>query len=213
MKAAFKSGLTILLSLLAVGAEAQTQRSGSDANRMVQQLQQVTAEKSQLQLDNEALKKELEELKTKTSQAGAEQAKLQQRARELELASSKLQNKNSGNDEALEKSRAQLQELIGKYREMAQLLKDVETERDGLRTTKASKERELTACVDKNAQLYLLSNEVLNQMDKQGMWSALKNKEPFTQLSRTRLENLIDDYRYRVDELKLSGKAAFATPP
>lgn len=206
---------TMVLLLMVVSGQAwsQTQRSGNDSTRIVQQLQQVTAEKAKLQQDNEALQKELEELKAKTTQAGAEQAKLQQRARELELASTRLQSKTSNNDEALEKSRAQLQELIGKYREMAQTLRDVETERDGLRTTQSTKDRELTACVDKNAQMYLLGNEVLDRMEDQGVWSALKAKESFTRLSRTRLENLVDDYRYRIDELKLGTKRVSASSP
>jgi chromosome segregation ATPase len=202
-----------VLVLTSLIAEAQTQRSGNDSTRIVQQLQQVTAEKSKLQQDNDALKKELDELKAKATQAGAEQARLQQRARELELASSRLQNKTGNNDEALEKSRTQLQELIGKFRETAQTLKDVETERDVLRTTQGTKERELATCVDKNAQLYLLGNEVLDRMGNQGVWSALTDKEPFTRLSRTRLENLIDDYRYRVDELKLGTKRVSTATP
>lgn len=208
----FASCATVLL-FVSLCAAAQTQRSGNDSARIVQQLQQVTAEKSKLQQDNEALKKELEGLKAKTAQASAEQAKLQQRARELELASSRLQNKTSGNDEALEKSRAQLQELITKFRETAQTLKDVEIERDSLRTTQSAKERELAACVDKNAQMYLLSNEVLDRMENRGMWSTLAEKEPFTKLSRIRLENLVDDYRYRVDELKLGTRRVSAASP
>lgn len=208
----FASCASVLL-LVSMFAAAQTQRSGNDSTRIVQQLQQVTAEKNKLQQDNEALKKELEGLKAKTAQAGAEQAKLQQRARELELASSRMQNKTSGNDEALEKSRAQLQELITKFRETAQTLKDVETERDSLRTAQGTKERELAACVDKNAQMYLLSSEVLDRMENRGMWSTLKEKEPFTKLSRIRLENLVDDYRYRVDELKLGTKRVSAASP
>jgi chromosome segregation ATPase len=207
------SGFLALIAMLVCTAQAQTQRSGNDSTRIMQQLQQVTAEKSKLQQDNDSLKKELEALKAKSAQAGAEQVKLQQRARELEQASNQLQGKVSGNDEALEKSRAQLQELIGKYREIAQTLKEVETERDGLRTVKATQERDLTACVDKNAQMYLLSNEILGHLEDQGVWSALKRKEPFTQLSRTRLENLVDDYRYRVDELKLAGKSAATAKP
>jgi chaperonin cofactor prefoldin len=106
-----------------------------------------------------------------------------------------------------------MQDLIGKYRELAQTLKEVETERDSLRTTQNAKDRELTACVDKNAQLYLLGNEVLDRMDNQGVWSAIKDKEPFTKISRTRLENLIDDYRYRVNELKLGAKRASTASP
>lgn len=208
----FISYATVLL-IMSLAAEAQTQRSGSDTTRIVQQLQQVTAEKSRLQQDNDALKKELEELKAKASQASAEQAKLQQRARELEQASTKLHNSTSSNDEALEKSRAQLQELIAKFRETAQTLKDVETERDALRSTKTDKERQLSACVDKNAQMYVLGDEILDKFEQQGVWSALKGKEPFTQLSRTSLENLIDDYRYRVNELKLTAKSVAITSP
>lgn len=201
--------LLLFVSLL---SQAQTQRSGGDSARVVQQLQQAMAEKTKLQQDNEALKKELEELKGKTAKANAEQAKLQQRARELELVSSRMQSK-VGSDEALEKSRAQLQELIGKFRETAQTLRDVETERDGLRNAQAAKDRELSSCVDKNAQLYLVGNEILDRMENRGVWSALKEKEAFTRISRTRLENLVDEYRYRVDELKLGTKRVSAASP
>jgi chromosome segregation ATPase len=208
------AAISILLMAISGQAWSQTQRSGNDSTRLVQQLQQVTAEKSKLQLDNEALKKQLDELKAKSTQTGAEQAKLQQRARELELASARQQGKaGAGNEEALEKSRTQLQDLVGKYRELAQTLKNVETERDGLRTTQGAKDRDLAACVDKNAQMYLLGNEILDRMNNQGVWSAMKDKEPFTRLSRTRLENLVDDYRYRVNELKLGTKRVSAASP
>jgi cell division septum initiation protein DivIVA len=202
--------MALIMSAVVSG---QTQRSGGDSNRVVQQLQQVMADKTRLQQDNDALKKELEELKKKAAQTDADRSKLQQRARELELASNKSQNKAGNNDEALEKSRAQLQELIGRFRETAQTLKEVETERDNLRTKQSASERELTSCVDKNAQFYLLGNEVLDRMENRGVWSALKEKESFTRLSRTRLENLVDEYRYRVDELKLGTKRVSTASP
>ena len=88
-----------------------------------------------------------------------------------------------------------------------------EVDRDGQVAARAAKERELSACVDKNAQMYLLSTEVLDRMEGQGVWSAMKTKEPFTRLSRTRLENLIDDYRSRVNQLKLASKSASAATP
>lgn len=202
----------LVISLLVVSSPGytQTQRSGSDNTRIVQQLQQVTAENAKLQTDNDALKKELEAFKAKSSQTVAEQAKLAQRARELQLASDQLRTETSSNDEALQKTRAQLTELIGKFRETAQLLKDVEAERDTLRASTTLKERELTSCVDKNAQMYLLSDEVLSRLEDRGLWSTLKSKEPFTQLSRARLENLVDDYRDRIKQLKLADASAAA---
>ncbi|MGC3981041.1 MAG: hypothetical protein QM808_07280 [Steroidobacteraceae bacterium] len=45
------------------------------------------------------------------------------------------------------------------------------------------------------------------------MWSALTTKEPFTKISRSRLENLVDEYRYRIDELKLGSKTVSAASP
>ncbi len=201
-------GLGLSTLLLSASAPAQTQRSGSDTTRVVQQVQQLTAEKSKLQQDNDSLKKEIEELKAKYGQASAEQGKLQQRARELEAASNKQQVSSRSNDEALEKYRTQLQELVTKFRETAQSLKEVEQERDVLRTEKSAQERQLSSCVDRNAQMYLLSDEVLGRMQQQGLWSSLKGKEPFTQLSRARLENLVEDYRYRINELRLSDKTA-----
>ncbi len=213
-KISYVSYVSIVMVVAAVQpCVAQTQRSGNDSTRIVQQLQQVTAEKARLQQDNDALKKELDEVKIKYSQAGAELGKAQQRVRQLESASSKQPVSNPGTEEALEKSKAQLQELIGKFRETAQSLKDAEVDRDGQVAARAAKERELSACVDKNAQMYLLSTEVLDRMEGQGVWSAMKTKEPFTRLSRTRLENLIDDYRSRVNELKLANKSASAATP
>lgn len=205
------SGIFAMIAMCSVG-HAQIQRSGSDNARIVQQLQQATAEKSQLQLDNDALKKELEKIKEKAVQATAEQSRLQQRVRELEQAGEKMRSATTDNDEALQKSRAQLQELIGKYREVAQTFKDVENERDALVGGKSVQERELKTCVDRNAQMYLLTDEILGRLENQGLWSAISGKEPFTQLSRTRLENLVEDYRYRVNELKLTDKSAATMP-
>ena len=213
-KISYVSYVSILMAVAIVQpCVAQTQRSGNDSTRIVQQLQQVTADKARLQQDNDSLKKELDEIKARFSQAGADLGKAQQRVRQLESASSKQPVSNPGTEEALEKSKAQLQELIGKFRETAQSLKDAEVDRDGQVAARAAKERELSACVDKNAQMYLLSTEVLDRMEGQGVWSAMKAKEPFTRLSRTRLENLIDDYRSRVNELKLANKSASAATP
>ena len=40
-------------------------------------------------------------------------------------------------------------------------------------------------------------------MASRGFWSAVGEREPFTKLKRVELENLIDDYKYRADELRL----------
>jgi len=196
--------MLILTSFVAANVHAQTQRTGSDVARVMQQLQQVSADKARLQTENDALKKQLEELKTKASKAGADQAVVQQQKRELET--SKAQQKESADE--LEKLRDKMQELIGKFRETATQLQAAESDREQLKASIASRERDYKVCVDRNAGMYFLSDEILRRLEDRSLLNHVSEKEPFTRISRTRLENLVDDYRDRIEELRVSRKTA-----
>jgi len=197
----------LLSSLLVINAaNAQTQRSGNDATRVMQQLQQVGAEKTRLQTENEALKKQLEEVKAKASKAGADQGVVQQQKRELDASNAR--QKESA--EAMEQLRTKMQDLIGKFRETATQLQTVEADRDQLKATIASQERDYKFCVDRNAGLYFLNDEILRHLEDRSIWTKLSEKEAFTRISRTRMENLIDEYRDRVEELRIARKRVAA---
>lgn len=204
MKSSFQRIIFIFALLICFTVQAQTQRSGGDSARVVQQMQQMTAEKSRLQQENDALKKELEALKLKSSQVTADLAKVQQRLNQYESEASKQQSLASEKDAAVEKSKLQIQELIIKYREVAQSLKQAESDRDAQSVINANKDKEFAGCVDKNAQLYLMGNEFLDRIESQGVWSVIRTKESFVKLGRTQLENLVDDYRDRIAELRQS---------
>jgi chaperonin cofactor prefoldin len=192
--------------LLTVAVSAQTQRSGNDVARVMQQLQQVSAEKTRLQTENDALKKQLEEVKAKASKAGPDQGVVQQQKRELDASNAR--QKESA--EAMEQLRTKMQDLIGKFRETATQLQTVEADREQLKAAIAVQEREYKSCVDRNAGLYFLSDEILRRLENRSVWSKLSEKEAFTRISRTRMENLIDDYRDRVEELRVSRKRVAA---
>lgn len=205
MKAHLSFAIAALLS--ASAASAQTERSGNADARIMQQVQQLTNERVQLKIENERIKKELDDVKSQLTKLQAEQSGLKQKA---DAATAALQRTSISNDSAasqLETTRGQLQELIGRFRETAQSLRDVETDRSQVRGELSAKQRELNVCIDRNAEMYTITNETLNRLSKRGAFSAFADHEPFTQLSRTRLDNLIEDYRYRVDELRLE-KAA-----
>jgi uncharacterized phage infection (PIP) family protein YhgE len=168
----------------------------------MQQIQQLTAERIQLQSDNTKLKSEVDDLKKQLQQATSGKAALEAKAKNLEVAAGRNEASSKDSTEQLEKSRAQLQEVIGKFRETTQTLRDIETDRNEKKTQLAQRDVAFKQCVDRNAGLYTLGSEILDKLEHRGVWDAMKGAEPFTKLSRTRLENLIDDYRYRVDELK-----------
>lgn len=205
-------GLGAASLLLAFGAVGQVQRSGNDAARVMQQLQQVTAEKAQAQAENAKLKTEVEALKAQLAKASTALTASEQRAKKAAPSAKDSAALQETND-ALTRTRSQMQELVGKFRETGQILKEVETDRDRLRAQASNQERDLKTCVDRNAGLYLVSDEILRNLENRGVWSSLTQKEPFTQISRTRLENLIDDYRYRVEELRVVDKKSAAATP
>lgn len=197
--------------LVAFGAMGQVQRSGNDTARVMQQLQQVTAEKTQAQAENARLKTEVEELKAQLAKAASALNASEQRAKKIAAGSSKEAAAVQEVNDALVRTRTQMQDLVAKFRETAQTLRDVETEREQIRAQLLGQERELKTCVDRNAAMYRVSDELLLRMGDRGMWSSLTEKEPFTKISRTRLENLIEDYRYRVDEQRLAEKKSTAS--
>lgn len=197
-------GVVTLAALAATSsAWAQTQRTGNADARAMQQLQQLTSERAALQAENAKLQQDLERVQKDLQKATAGKAALENRTRALELSASRGETSVQQSAEELERSRAQMQELIAKFRETAQTLRDVEGERAQARSQLAAQERETKTCIDRNAGLYNLNAEVLERIASRGFWSAVGEREPFTKLKRVELDNLIDDYKYRADELRL----------
>jgi hypothetical protein len=191
---------------------AQAVRSGGDNARALQQMQQLASERTALQADNAKLKDEVADLKKKLDKAASEGAAAAARTKNLQQQSAQELDSKKQLTESLEKSRGQMQELITHFRETALNLKTVEGERNELKGQLDARNREYATCVDRNVGLYEINRETLDRLDKHGFWSGVRNAEPFTQLSRARLENLIDAYRYRVDELRVERQKKATAP-
>lgn len=202
-------------SLLCVIAPAhgQTARqsSGNSAQAMLQ-LQQLAAERTQLQADNARLKQELDALRKERDalKSGDSDAARRARAAQAELARSAAQRDEATRE--LEQQRARLQELVQKSREIVDTLRGVERERAALQQTATERERGLALCADRNLELFRMNGELLTRLERGG---SLGRLEPFTQISRARMENLIEDYRYRAEEQKVPSptEAAEAAKP
>ncbi len=189
-------------------AHAQAVRGGADNARAMQEMQQLATERTALKADNAKLKDEVADLQKRLDKANAESATVSARAKQLEAVSAREAASGKQSADALEKSRAQMQELIAHFRETAQELKAVETDRNALRGQLEARNRDYGVCVEHNVGLYDLGREALDRLEQHGFWSKVSESEPFTQLARARLDNLIDDYRQRLQELRVeqSGK-------
>lgn len=206
-------GATACAALLASGAAAQTARSGGGDARAAQQLQQLAQERTQLQAENTKLKRELEQAKGELATLGRERDALKSRASGAEAAAARARAGGGATEQALADTRGKLDELVGRFRQTAEQLREVEGDHARLQREAAERGRALDACTLANVELYEITGEVLTRYENGGLGERVGRAEPFTRLTRTRIENLVDGYRARAEELRVDAtRRTSATP-
>jgi hypothetical protein len=190
---------------VATAAHAQTARSGGTANaQLLQQLQQLASDRTSLQAENAQLKKDLEGLRKERDALKKGQQGIDQRVRASEVALAQSASQRQTTEQELKQSKDKMQELVAKFRETIQTLRQVETEGTTAKQTLATRERELKVCVDHNKALYKLNDEILTRLEHPpSAFSRMASAEPFTKIKRVQLENLVDDYRGKADDERL----------
>jgi chromosome segregation ATPase len=186
---------------LASRALAQVPRSSPNA-QLIEEYQQAERARDQLQTQNAKLKQRLasaeQQLKAARVQLAA--AKSSAGANRSALAAARAQSQGYASD--LDRTRANLKKLIGQFGDTIVSLRALESNRDTLRQHLATTQADLNTCVERNADLYGVAEEVLKRYEHQGLFSYLARYEPFTRLEQTRIENFVDDYRQRAQELR-----------
>jgi chaperonin cofactor prefoldin len=201
---------------IAPSALAQVQRSGSGGGgantQLYQQYQQAVTERTQLQADNAKLKSDLDDLKKQLAAAKQQLASTQTGAHRNDAALAAAQQQSEANGKALTDLKERMQELITKFRETIAQLQGVETERSQLKQELTASQTSFDKCAESNYSLYQVNGEVLDRYAHQGAFSYLARAEPFTQIKRTQIENLVLEYRERAEELRVK-KREEAAPP
>jgi len=206
--------LAILALAWAQGAPAQVQRSGGGANaQLAQQYQQVVAERAQLQADNDKLKKQLDDAKKQLQavqqQLGASKKSSTTSAAQIAAAQAAAQT----SAQSLEQTKSRMQELVGRFRDTAVTLRGVESERSQLQQQLAQSKSDFDRCAERNYQLYQIDSEVLDRYEHEGTLSHVARAEPFTRIKRVQVENLVDEYKDRAEELRVQKAAPAPAPP
>jgi|GEM_PF-603071 len=203
----------LFVSLIFTGTavDAQVARSGgnpagAETARLQQQVQSLTAERTQLQADNARLTQELAAAKKAPAGPGPADAALRQRVAAAEGNASRLSASSAESSAKLAKTQAKLDELIAKFRETAQTLKTVEAERTALLAGSRTQSAELKRCADNNAKLITMNDDALSRIEKTGFWTKAAASEPFTRLKRTQLQNYADENRALAATLRVESK-------
>ena len=201
----------VLSTAIAAAAHAQVERSGGGASqKIMQQYQQLAAEKTALQGQVEQLKKDLDASKAELSNAKKERDALKLRAGGSAAALAQIaqfKSAKESSDRALEQNKQRMTDLIAQFRSTATNLKEIEAERSKLRGDVAQRNQAFDACAQNNLGLYEISRDVLDRYEHTGLFTRVSASEPFTKITRTRIENLVDEYRARAEELRVQKRA------
>lgn len=201
--------LLIVGALLAVPVSAADKKNSRERElqRRVQQMQgQVSTleqEKAGLSQELDAAGKALQSAKDAAAKLGRESKaeRLKREGLEKELVQSREELASVRGK--LAQTETSLAETAGTLKETRQTLAATEAAKKNLETIKAHKEREITLCEDKNGKLYKYGRELMVRYERKSCTDAMAQKEPFTGLKQVEIENLLEEYRDKLDAEKI----------
>jgi chromosome segregation ATPase len=110
----------------------------------------------------------------------------------------------------LEEARRQIAALTAQQKDVSGQLSGRESQLQQVRQELETSRTANAACETKNLELYEYSQQIVDRYRKKGVWAALSQKEPVLGLGGVRTENVVQEYREKIDGQRL--KSSTATP-
>jgi chromosome segregation ATPase len=218
-----KNMFVLAIALLAAAGSwtasaQQDDRRAREAARRIQLMQQQLAqEKAQLEQDKAKLEKanadkekQIKQLQArlKRTEAGTKQseADVKQKAAEVDRLKAELEAMSVKFVEQRERA----DKLSDSYKASVETIKTRDAEKETL-NVRTLEQRDIIgrqaqlvqACEDKNLALYELGNDLLRRYRNKSVMDALKQAEPFTQLEKVKMENILQEYSEKMDAKKI----------
>ena len=200
----FFKGPAIALCTIAVlhGNSAWAQDANANANAQKNamakaqfMLRQATTEKEAAQQQATALQQQVDRL---TRDLAATQS----------AASAGQQKLQTGFNETAEQWRQRDAKQSGQLAELRAQLKEQVAQRAAAEEQLQVQTGNFNVCYGNNKQLLDLNHELLDRYQNKGVFAALRQQEPFTGRAQVEVENLVQDYRYKIDDLTVNAPAA-----
>lgn len=203
--------MALLLVALPVAAHAQESdmlaqlraalRSATAQLRELQDVQAAAqAKQTELEKQNEALRQQVDTLTKQLGEqsAGATKtAKAEPDRAALDQAVADFNRRLAAQSETLEKWKAA-------YSEAAGIARAKETERSQIASKVDGLTARATDCEAKNGELFKVGNEILDRYAQMDFSDALGAREPFIGFKRVELQNLVQDYRGKLTDQKVT---------
>ncbi|MBI3560657.1 MAG: hypothetical protein HY080_02925 [Gammaproteobacteria bacterium] len=185
--------IRLLVLSMSLGASLAMAADQGQMARMQQVLRQLGMEKQQLTDQVAQLQKENTEFK-------AANGKLEAKVKSLEQHVDRSTKANEAAVQRIDQFNARLKDTVTKLHDSVMELHKAEMVLN-------DQKEQVTACMRMNVQLYDAGKDLLTKYEKKGVWDALAQREPFTGLKQVEIENVIEEYRYKIDGLTVPKQA------
>lgn len=196
------AALYLCSSLPAWSASSEPRNPSVERLRAAQQ--RLEAERSKLRTENAKLTETLESALEQSRSSERRAVTLQRALREREEALRAAQTERDELKRRLLAAEASLAQtnagLVDSRRalescrvEHGQLVTRSSQNIDGLRASLAN-------CEKKNTALYRYGLELSRRYADKGVWAALRQAEPFTRIEQVEIENILEEYREKLDD-------------
>jgi len=203
--------MAVVTSFDVMAATEMDAKERQALHHLQMQLNAAQQEKTDLADQVEALKKQVGDMDSKRVTL---EKKLKGQSRQISELSDKQQKTELTDKQQLAELSAKNQETEKKLKEMEQ---EFATASKNLQQTQMEKEQEkkkldgdIRVCEQKNSELYSISVKLLDKYQAKGVLDAIRQAEPFTQLEKVRVENLMQEYRDKSDANRILPKSANA---
>jgi len=150
---------------------------------------------------------ELNQLRASKQKLLAEKSQLEKDSARLQKKYDKLTRKSANNKTAFKGKFSDLthtyNDEILAHAETQKQLTQLKSEKENITEIANQQIQKIELCVANNKKLFDINQNLLVKFEDKGVWDSMVQAEPFSKLTQVEIENLVDDYQYNMDNLRV----------
>lgn len=174
-------------------------------------LRQLSEEKLAWEAERTKLLAEQKDLQTSLAQLGPATKRLQAELAQYRAEADRLRAEKSAAEGEIGRVRSLAVQVQRALREHQQQLDLVESDNGLLISAVEERERWIDECRSRNRKLSVISRELLGRYEEKGLLEEFADAEPLTGIGRVETENVAQDYRFKLEDLKVPPPPATVT--
>ena len=198
----------IAILALATGITAQAEPKTSDGGAAIKKAQglirQLSQEKSALEAEKNALLTEKNQLADKLKETETVVKKLEPLQAEVERYKTGLETVKTGLESQLGQERQRQQALLEKHNAVVGKANAIFADNQLLVQAVQERETWIKECGEHNQALRQANLDILARYKEKGLFQQLVELEPFTGIGQIQTETVAEDYRYKLQQLKIT---------